>query len=79
MCFTAFQWVENISSFLQIYTSAQGFTVNIIRDTMGDNVEHKSLNYQSEKIAIFVAGGVRYTLTGHVPTETMKAIVDSMH
>ena len=32
----------------------------------------------SEKIAVFVSDGVRYTLKGRVSVETMKAIVDSM-
>lgn len=35
-------------------------------------------NFQSEKIAVFVADGVCYTLTGRVSAATMAQIVDSM-
>ena len=31
-----------------------------------------------ECAAVFVADGVRYTLSGHVTQQTMRAIVDSM-
>ena len=40
-----------------------------------ENVEN---NYVSEKCAIFVADGVRYTLCGRTSMETIKEIVDSM-
>lgn len=61
--------------FCENYTSAQGYKVNLVEDTTGeDEVE----NYISEKCAIFVADGVRYTLRGRTSIETMKAVVDSM-
>lgn len=52
------------------YQSAQGYQVNLIQDTIGAGV--------SEKIAVFVTDGVRYTLKGRVSIDTMKDIVDSM-
>lgn len=61
--------------FCENYTSAQGYKVNLVEDTMGENgVE----NYVSEKCAIFVADGVRYTLRERTSIETMKIVVDSM-
>lgn len=32
----------------------------------------------SEKIAVFVSDGIRYTLKGRVSVDTMKTIVDTM-
>lgn len=32
----------------------------------------------SEKIAVFVSDGIRYTLKGRVSVDTMKIIVDTM-
>lgn len=61
--------------FRENYTSAQGYKVNLIEDTTG---EDEAENYVSEKCAIFVASGVRYTLRGRTSIETMKAVVDSM-
>lgn len=61
--------------FCENYTSSQGYKVNLIEDTTGeDEVE----NYISEKCAIFVADGVRYTLKGRTSIETIKSVVDSM-
>ena len=34
--------------------------------------------FLAKKTAIFVADGIRYSLTGQVSMETMKEIVDSM-
>ena len=62
-----YQFVEN-------YTSEKGYKVNIIEDTTDENVE----NYISQKMAIFVADGIRYTLKGLTSVENTKAIVDSM-
>lgn len=56
------------------YQSAQGYKVNLIQS--GNDNEKEG--YASEKIAIFVADGIRYTLKGHVSLDTMKTIVDSM-
>lgn len=61
--------------FKENYVSAQGYKVNLIEDTTGeDNVE----NYVSEKCAVFVADGIRYTLKGRTSYENMKNIVDTM-
>lgn len=61
---------------VESYTSAQGYRVNLIQDTLGEDTDTQ--NYVSEKIAVFVADGIRYTLKGRTSTETMKEIVDSM-
>ncbi|MCI8597010.1 MAG: hypothetical protein HFJ10_00985 [Lachnospiraceae bacterium] len=63
-----YQFVEN-------YTSGQGYSVNLLEDTI---LEKDLENYVSEKVAIFVADGIRYTLKGRVSTDTIKAIVDTM-
>ena len=61
--------------FAESYTSEQGYAVNIIEDT----VEEENLkDYVSEKVAIFVADGIRYTLKGRTSLDEMKSIVDSM-
>lgn len=57
------------------YVSADGYKVNLIQDTAGGG---QAENYVSEKCAVFVAGGIRYTLEGRVSFETMKEIVDTM-
>ncbi len=61
--------------YVESYTSKQGYKVNLIQDTTKENVEN---NYVSEKCAIFVADGVRYTLCGRTSMEMIKEIVDSM-
>lgn len=58
--------------FKESYTSKTGYKVNIIEST-GD-----SPSILSEKSAIFVADGIRYTLKGRVSTQLLKNIVDSM-
>lgn len=61
--------------FAESYTSEQGYAVNIIEDT----VEEENLKgYVSEKVAVFVADGIRYTLKGRTSLDEMKSIVDSM-
>lgn len=59
-----FKFVEN-------YTSAQGYKVNIIEE---EGVE----NHVKEKCAILVADGIRYTLRGRVSIDTLKLIVDTL-
>lgn len=63
---------ENIEE----YQSAQGYTVDLLQDTNGKKTADQ--NVVSEKIAVFVADGVRYTLKGRVSIDTMKEIVDTM-
>lgn len=60
--------------FVESYTSAQGYRVNILEDT----VEEPSENYVSEKSAVFVADGIEYTLKGRTSLKNIKEIVDSM-
>lgn len=61
--------------FKESYVSKQGYRVNIVED-MTD--EERAENYVSEKCAIFVADGIRYTLKGRTSVENIKAIVDTM-
>ena len=62
---------------METYTSEQGYTVNLIQDTI-DEEKVDAENYISENCAVFVAGGVRYTLKGRTSIENMKMIVDTM-
>lgn len=61
---------------IEEYQSAQGYKVNLIQDTNGK--ERADKDVVSEKIAVFVSDGVRYTLKGRVSVDTMKEIVDTM-
>ena len=61
---------------LEEYQSAQGYKVNLIQDNNGD--EKLNEGVVSEKIAVFVSDGIRYTLKGRVSVDTMKTIVDTM-
>lgn len=58
------------------YQSAQGYTVDLIQSTNGNETADQDVI--SEKIAVFVADGVRYTLKGQVSIDIMKEIVDTM-
>jgi hypothetical protein len=64
--------------FVESYQSKQGYLVNILQDT---TIEEKDRNmgYKSKCYAIFVADGIRYTLSGSIELEKMKELVDSMH
>ena len=61
---------------MEEYQSAQGYKVNLIQDNNGD--EELNNGVVSEKIAVFVSDGIRYTLKGRVSVDTMKTIVDTM-
>lgn len=61
---------------MEEYQSAQGYKVNLIQDNNGD--EKLNDGIVSEKIAVFVSDGIRYTLKGSVSIDTMKTIVDTM-
>lgn len=61
--------------FTEQYTSEQGYKVNIIEDTTGDKEVD---NFVSEKCAIFVADGIRYTIKGRTTIDNIKDIVESM-
>jgi hypothetical protein len=55
--------------YLNTFISKDGYTINLL--------ESKSLG-KNQICAIFVANGIRYTLTGHVEASTMIEIVNSM-
>lgn len=61
--------------FKESYVSAQGYKVNLVEDMTGEAMVD---DYVSEKCAIFVVDGVRYTLKGRTSIENMKNIVDTM-
>lgn len=63
--------------YAETYTSAQGHTVHLIQDTIDEEYVDPE-DYVSEKCAVFVADGIRYTLKGRTSIETMKMIVDTM-
>lgn len=59
--------------YVETYSLGQGCPVNLLQDTIVRDTGSKK-----ECIAVFVAGGIRYTLSGYVDINTMKVIVDSM-
>lgn len=61
--------------YVESYTSKQGYRVNLVWDTTEEN---ESEDYISEKCAIFVADGIRYTICGRTSMKVIKEIVDSM-
>lgn len=64
--------------YVESYTSAQGYKVNIVQDTIDDKDIENAMDYISEKNAVFVADGIRYTIKGRTSLENIKKIVDSM-
>ena len=60
--------------FVESYISDQGYKVNILEDQTDENVR----DYVSEKCAVFVKDGIRYTLKGRIPLESMKEIINSL-
>jgi len=61
--------------FKESYVSSQGYKVNIIEDTTENPTDS---NYISKKTVIFVADGIRYTLSGRTSVKNMKNIVETM-
>ena len=61
--------------FVEQFVSEQGYKVNLI-ETKNDG--NQPQNFVSKKTAIFVADGIRYTLTGRTTVDNMKQIVNSM-
>lgn len=61
--------------FTEQFVSEQGYKVNLIEETIDGN---QPPNFVSKKIAVFVADGIRYTLTGRTTVDNMKQIVNSM-
>lgn len=62
-------------SFVEQFVSEQGYKVNLIEE---ENDGNQPQNFVSKKTAIFVADGIRYTLTGRTTVDNMKQIVNSM-
>lgn len=62
---------------VQTYTSAQGYTVHLIQDTVDSNTDVPE-DYVSKKCAVFVADGIRYTLECRTSMENMKMVVDTL-
>jgi len=64
--------------YVESYTSAYGYKVNIVVTTSGSELDNATVDITSQKSAIFVAEGIRYVLTGSVSVDTIKSIVDTM-
>lgn len=62
-------------SFVEQFVSEQGYKVNLIEEKNDGN---QPQDFVSKKIAVFVADGIRYTLTGRTTVDNMKQIVNSM-
>ena len=61
--------------FVEQFVSEQGYKVNLIEEK---NDGKQPQDFVSKKTAVFVADGIRYTLTGRTTVENMKQIVNSM-
>ena len=61
--------------FVEQFVSEQGYKVNLIEEKNDGN---QPQNFVSKKTAIFVADGIRYTLTGRTTVDNIKQIVNSM-
>lgn len=61
--------------FVEQFVSEQGYKVNLIEEKNDGN---QPQDFVSKKTAIFVADGIRYTLTGRTTVENIKQIVNSM-
>lgn len=61
--------------FVEQFVSEQGYKVNLIEEKNDGN---QPQNFVSKKIAVFVADGIRYSLTGRTTVDNMKQIVNSM-
>lgn len=62
-------------SFVEQFVSEQGYKVNLIEEK---NDANQPQDFVSKKIAVFVADGIRYTLTGRTTVDNIKQIVNSM-
>lgn len=60
--------------YVDSFVSEQGYKVNLLQDT----VENTADDYVPKMVAMFVADGVKYTLSGRVSIEEIKYIVDTM-
>lgn len=63
--------------FIETYITKEGFKVNILRDT--SVIEDEAKKIKPKYIAVFVADGIQYNLSGVTTLETFKDILDSFH
>ena len=63
--------------FIETYITKEGFKVNILRDT--SVIEDEAKKIKPKYIAVFVADGIQYNLSGATTLETFKDILDSFH
>ncbi|MCI5999987.1 MAG: hypothetical protein MRZ23_00525 [Finegoldia magna] len=61
--------------FVEQFVSEQGYKVNLIEEKNDGN---QLQDFVSKKTAVFVADGIRYTLTGRTTVDNIKQIVNSM-
>lgn len=65
--------------YVETFVSEQGYTVNVLQDMVEeDDLDAMSEIYLPQTQMVFVADGIRYTLKGRVPSDTMKEVVNSM-
>lgn len=64
--------------YVETYTSGKGYRVNILQDAIDADAQVDLNRYRPQIKAIFVAEGIRYTLSGRVPMETMKELIETM-
>ncbi len=60
--------------YVESYVAEDGTKVNLIQGTFGNEED----GVVSEKVAIFIKDGIKYTLSGRVSVEEMRHIVDTM-
>ena len=63
--------------YVESFVSDQGYKVNLVQSTVDPDVDASGI--VSEKCAVFVANGVRYTIRGSVSDETIKDVVNSLY
>lgn len=65
--------------YIETFTSGQGYTVNVLQGTISEE-QQAGLpdDFVPTTHMVFVADGIRYTLWGRVPVQTMKEIINAM-
>lgn len=63
--------------YVETFWSRQGYKANILADNAVPEKDRYE-GYKPKCYGIFVADGIRYTLSGHVTTDKMKEIINSM-
>lgn len=62
--------------FVENFVSENGYKVNLVQSTNGDDEIPEG--FVSEKCAVFVVDGIRYTLKGRTSVENIKEIINAM-